>query len=64
MEAGHKAEAAEEARAAARQLESAARQVGALKAKELTDRLARQRDLAQAIAKAERELGRAVERKE
>src|SRR5262249_29682195 len=40
-----------------------ARQVGALKAGELADRLARQRDLAQAIAIAERELGRAVARK-
>jgi hypothetical protein len=61
IEAGHKARAAETARSAARQLELAARQVGALKAKELTDRLARQRDFAQAIAKAERELGRALE---
>ena len=62
IEAGREAEAAEKARAAARKLESAARQVGALKARELTDRLARQRDLAQAIAKAERELGQALER--
>jgi Domain of unknown function (DUF4175) len=59
--AGREAEAAQEARTAARKLESAARQVGALKAKELTERLARQRDLAQAIAKAERELGHALE---
>ena len=39
----------------------AARQVGALKASELSDRLARERDLAQAIARAERELGQALE---
>jgi hypothetical protein len=62
IEAGQKAQAAEQARSAARQLEAAARQVGALKAKELTERLARQRDFAQAIAKAERELGTALER--
>jgi hypothetical protein len=61
IEAGLRAQAAQEARTAARQLESAARQVGALKAKELPDRLALQRDFAQAIAKAERELGRALE---
>ncbi|HKI18057.1 MAG TPA: DUF4175 family protein, partial [Isosphaeraceae bacterium] len=63
IEAGREAQAALEARTAAGRLESVARQVGALKAKELTDRLARQRDLAQAIAMAERELGRALERK-
>ena len=57
IEAGHKAQAAQAARTAARQLELAVRQVGALKAQLLTDRLARQRDFAQAIAKAERELG-------
>ena len=62
-EAGREAQAAAEARDAARKLESVARQVGALKAGELADRLARQRDLAQAIAAAERELGRALERK-
>ena len=62
IEAGLRAQAAQEARIAASQLESAARQVGALKAKELTERLARQRDFALAIAKAERELGRALER--
>ena len=62
IEAGREAEAAQEARSAARKLESVARQIGALKAKELTDRLARQRDLALAIAKAERELGQALER--
>jgi hypothetical protein len=61
MQEGRKADAALEARDAARKLESAARQVGALKGKELTDRLARQRDLAQAIAKAERDLARALE---
>jgi chromosome segregation ATPase len=55
-------QAAGEARAAARKLESAARQVGALTARELSDRLARGRDLAQAIAKAERELAQALER--
>ncbi len=63
IEAGREAQAALEARMAARKLESVARQVGALKARELTDRLARQRDLAAAIASAERELGRALERK-
>jgi hypothetical protein len=61
MDAGRSAEAAEKAREAARKLESAARQVGALKSKELADRLARERDLAQAIAKAERELGKSLE---
>jgi len=61
IEAGRSAEAAEKAREAARKLESAARQVGALKAQELADGLARERDLAQAIAKAERELGKALE---
>ncbi len=63
IEAKRDAQAALEARIAARKLESVARQVGALKGKELTDRLARQRDLAQAIAAAERELGRALERR-
>ncbi|MGO9464063.1 MAG: DUF4175 family protein [Isosphaeraceae bacterium] len=63
IEAGREAEAALGARMAARKLESVARQVGALKARELTDRLARSRDLAAAIASAERELGRALERK-
>jgi len=61
MEAGRSAEAAEKAREAARKLEAAARQVGALKAKELADALARERDIAQAIAKAERELGKSLE---
>ncbi len=61
-ESGREAQAAAEARDAARKLESVARQVGALKAGELADRLARQRDLAQAIAMAERELGRALAR--
>jgi len=63
IEAGREAQAAQEARMAARRLEATARQVGALKARELADRLARQRDLAAAIASAERELGRALERK-
>jgi hypothetical protein len=61
-ESGQTELAAREAQAAARKLESTARQVGALKARELSDRLARQRDLAQAIAKAERELAKALER--
>jgi len=60
-EAGRSAEAAEKARDAARKLESVARQVGALKAREWTDGLARERDLAQAIARAERELGKSLE---
>ena len=62
MKTGMTEQAAREARAAARKLESTARQIGALKAGELTDRLARQRDLAQAIAKAERELAQALGR--
>ncbi len=62
MEEGKSAEAAEKARDAARKLQSAARQVGALKAKELADALARERDIAQAIAKAERELGKSLDR--
>ena len=56
MNEGRTAEAAEKAREAARRLASLARQVGALKAKELSDMLARERDFAQAIARAEREL--------
>jgi hypothetical protein len=62
MQEGHPADAAQEARAAAQKLESAAHQVGALKAKDLVERLARQRDLAQAIAKAERDLAKALEK--
>jgi len=62
MDEARKAEAAAKAREAARQLESLARQVGALKASELSDRLARERDFAQAIARAERELGQTLER--
>ncbi|MFI5454522.1 MAG: DUF4175 family protein [Isosphaerales bacterium] len=61
IEAGQSAEAAEKARDAARKLEAAARQVGALKAPELADGLARVRDIAQAIAKSERELGKSLE---
>ena len=61
-ESGQTEQAAREARAAARKLESAAGQVGALKARDLSDRLARERDLAQAIAKAERELAKALGR--
>jgi hypothetical protein len=61
-ESGRTEQAAREARAAARKLESTARQVGALKARELSEKLARQRDLAQAIASAERELAQAIER--
>jgi hypothetical protein len=61
-EAGREAQAAAEARDASRKLESVARQVGALKGSEPADRLARQRDLAQAIAMAERDLSRALAR--
>ena len=61
MEAGRKAEAAGKAREAARRLGSLARQVGALKAGELSERLARARDFAQEIARAERELGQALD---
>ena len=50
-EARGKQDAAAKAREAARQLESRARQVGALKASELSGRLARERDFAQAIAR-------------
>ena len=62
MDEARTAEAAAKAREAARQLDSLARQVGALKASELSDRLARERDFAQAIARAERELGQTLER--
>ncbi len=62
-ESGRTEQAAQEARTAARKLESTARQVGALKARELSERLARQRDLAQSIARAERELAQAIERR-
>jgi hypothetical protein len=58
---GKSAEAAEKAREAARKLELAARQVGALKSKELAEALARERDVAQAIARAERELGKSLD---
>ncbi len=57
-----KAEAAQKAGEAARQLDSLARQVGALKAGEVSNRLARQRDFALEIARAERDLGQALER--
>jgi hypothetical protein len=60
---GQKAEAAAKAREAARQLESLARQLGALKEGELADRLARARDFAQSIAGAERELGGELKRR-
>ena len=62
IDQGRKAEAAAKAREAARQLESLARQLGALRAGELSDRLARARDLAQAVARAERELGEELKR--
>ena len=62
MDDAQKAKAAAKARGAARQLESLARQIGALKASETSDRLARERDFAQAIARAERELGQALKR--
>jgi hypothetical protein len=62
IQADRPAESAEAAGDAARKLESVARQVGALKARELADRLARQRDLAQALAKAERALGQVLEK--
>ena len=61
-ESGRPEQAAQDARAAARKLESTARQVGALKARGLSEKLARARDLAQAIAKAEHELAQAIER--
>lgn len=61
MEAGRSAEAAEKARDAARELRAVARQVGALKARELADALARQRDLARSIARAERSLAESLE---
>ena len=61
MEAGKKAEAAEKAREAARKLESIAREVGALKARELAEGLAKERDLAQALAAAERALAQKVD---
>ena len=61
LEAGRSSEAADKAREAARKLESLAREVGALKAQELADALARERDLAQAIAKSEKELGDSLE---
>ncbi len=61
MDEKRTAEAAQKAREAARRLESLARQVGALKASELSERLARERDFAQEIARAERELAKALE---
>jgi phage terminase large subunit-like protein len=64
IDEGRKAEAAAKAREAARQLESLARQLGALKPGELSDRLARARDFAQAVASAERELGQELLRQE
>jgi hypothetical protein len=64
IQADKKAEAAQAARTAARKLESVARQVGALKARELADKLARQRDLAQSIAQAERGLGRELQKED
>src|SRR5262249_54298988 len=62
MDEAREALAAAKAREAAGRLESVARQIGALKASELSDRLARERDFAQAIARGERELGQAVKR--
>ncbi len=55
-------EAAQKARDAARRLETLARQVGALHAKELSEQLARERDFAQEIARAERRLAEALEK--
>jgi Domain of unknown function (DUF4175) len=54
------ADAARKAREAARRLASLSRQVGALKAKELSEMLARERDFAQEIARAERELAQVL----
>jgi hypothetical protein len=50
IQAGQEAEAAAHARAAAEQLQRLARQVGALKTRELADQIARTRDLARALA--------------
>jgi Domain of unknown function (DUF4175) len=56
------AEAAQKAREAARRLKTLARQVGALHAKELSEQLAREREFAQEIARAQRELAQALEK--
>jgi Domain of unknown function (DUF4175) len=56
------AEAARKARDAARRLKTLARQVGALHAKELSEQLAREREFAQEIARAQRELAGALEK--
>ena len=64
MDEKRTAEAATKAREAARRLASLARQVGALKAKELSEMLARERDFAQEIARAERELAQALEKQD
>ena len=56
----HPEEAAEGARAAAEQLERLARQVGALKASELADQMARTRDLTRELAAEERALAQTL----
>src|SRR5262249_20126992 len=57
IEAGRPVEPAAQARAAAEQLQRLARQVGAQKARELADRLARTRDLVQGLSSDQRALG-------
>jgi hypothetical protein len=57
---GREAEAATDARTASVQLERLARQVGALKAKELADQMARTRDLARGMASDQRSLEQAL----
>ncbi len=64
MDEKRAADAARKAREAARRLAALSRQVGALKAKELSDMLARERDFAQEIARAERELAQALEKQD
>ncbi len=58
IQADRPRESAKAARSAAEHLDRLAEQVAGLKAKELPARLARARDLAQATAKSERDLGR------
>jgi hypothetical protein len=57
LSAGRSVESAVQARAAAEQLQRLARQVGAQKARELADRLARTRDLVQELSSDQRALG-------
>ncbi len=60
IQAKRPAEAAESARNAAEHLESLARQVGALKAGELADQMARTRDLTRELSTAQRKLVQAL----